>query len=269
MLYGMYKQTTTFKVILMISKYKVFFTFVLMQIFVSSAIAVELNAVDLLAKADAYRNFKGQSFSFDLKLNSMEPDKKDKVFSLKVEILNSHTSLVIYDKPISERGKALLMAEKNLWFHSPSSRKPIRITPQQRLLGEASNGDVASTDLSGDYIPKLFGSETIDSVDYHILELTAKADSLATYDHLKLWLRKDNFKPFKADFFAASGKLLKTAYYKRYEKLANLDGKEQLTAILIMNPLVQGKQTLMEYSAFKVIDLSPARFTVNGLRHLQ
>jgi len=226
------------------------------------------DASELLAKADAYRNFKGKSFTFDLKLNSMETDKDDQVFDLKVEILDSHHSLVIYDAPVSERGKALLMSEQNLWFHTPSSKKPIRITPQQRLLGEASNGDVASTDFSGDYDPKYVGEETIDGVVCHVLELTAKPDALATYSRLTLWLRQDDFKPYKADFFATTGKLLKTAFYNRYEKLADMDGKEQLTSIRIVNPLVAGKETVMEYTNFKVTELSASRFTANGLRRL-
>lgn len=227
------------------------------------------DASDLLSKADAYRNFKGRSFTFDVKLSSQEPGRNDQVFDLNVEVLNSHTSLVVYDQPTSERGKALLMTDQNLWFHSPSSQKPIRITPQQRLLGEASNGDVASTDFSGDYEPVYKGAEAVDGVNCHVLELTAKPGSLAAYSKLTLWLRGDDYRPVKADFYANSGKLLKTAFYQRYQKLSDVSGKEQLVGILIVNPLTAGKQTLMEYSAFKVTELSPARFTANGLSRLQ
>ena len=122
------------------------------------------SAVELLQKADEYRNFKGKSFAFDLKLTSIEPGEAEKTFLLKAEILNAHTSLIIYADPVSERGKALLMDKSNLWFHSPLSSKPIRITPQQRLLGEASNGDVASTDFSGDYDPTYLKHETVDGI---------------------------------------------------------------------------------------------------------
>lgn len=225
--------------------------------------------VELLAKADAYRNFKGKSFTFDLKLRSLEADKAEQVFDLKVEILDSHTSMVIYDAPVSERGKALLMSEQNLWFHTPTSQKPIRITPQQRLLGEASNGDVASTDFSGDYQPVYVRAETVEGVPCHVLDLGAKPNSLAAYEKLTLWLRQDDFKPYKADFFAASGKLLKSAYYSRYEKLADLGDKEQLTGIRIVNPLVEGKETLMEYTHFNITELPASRFTTSALRRLQ
>ncbi|MFM8331520.1 MAG: outer membrane lipoprotein-sorting protein [Candidatus Methylumidiphilus sp.] len=223
------------------------------------------SASDLLAKADEYRNFKGKSFTFDVKLDSKEPGEDDKVFLLKGEILNPHTSLIIYADPTSERGKALLMDQNNLWFHSPSSSKPIRITPQQRLLGEASNGDVASTDFSGDYDPAYLRQETVDGVPCHVLELTAKPDSLATYNKLDLWVRVDDVRPLKAEFFAISGKLLKTAYYTRYEKLAGAGGKQQLMALEIVNPLTEGKKTIMEYANFQVTELPASRFTAQAL----
>ncbi|WP_347258401.1 outer membrane lipoprotein-sorting protein [Methylocaldum sp.] len=227
------------------------------------------SAVELLRKADEYRNFKGKSFAFELKLRSIEPDEAEKIFLLKAEILNAHTSLIIYADPVSERGKALLMDQSNLWFHSPLSSKPIRITPQQRLLGEASNGDVASTDFSGDYDPTYLRRETVDGIPCHVLELKAKPDSLATYDKLHLWIQEKNFMPYQAEFFAATGKLLKTARYTRYEKLPDLGGKEQLVTIEIQNPLSAGKKTIMEYSQFKVTELPVSRFTVSALSRLR
>ena len=227
------------------------------------------SATALLVKADEYRSFKGKPFTFDIRLDSKEPGEEDKVFQLKAEILNPHTSLIIYADPSSERGKALLMDQNNLWFHSPSSSKPIRITQQQRLLGEASNGDVASTDFSGDYNPVYLKPETVDGVRCHVLELTAKPDSLATYDKLNLWIRADDAKPVKAEFFAISGKLLKSARYTRYEKLASNGGKEQLMALEIVNPLTEGKKTIMEYSNFQLAELPISRFNASSLDKLR
>jgi len=226
------------------------------------------SATELLAKADEYRNFKGESYTFEVKLTSKEPGQEDKIFLLKAEILNPHTFLIIYADPISERGKALLMDQNNLWFHSPTSSKPIRITPQQRLLGEASNGDVASTDFSGEYEPSYLKQETVDNIPCHVLELAAKPDTLATYNKLKLWIRVDNARPYKAEFYAVSGKLLKTAYYTRYEKLAGT-GKEQLMSIEIVNPLSADKKTVMEYANFAATELPISRFNTSALDKLR
>lgn len=227
------------------------------------------DAEAILAGADAYRNFRDRSFTFDLVLRSQSPGKDEKVFGLEVEIKDSHTSLVKYVEPVSERGKAMLMAGNNLWFQAPHNRKPIRITPQQRLLGEASNGDVASTDFSGDYEPELVGSESVDGTDCHKLKLTAKDGSPAAYKSLLLWVRKDDLAPVKAEFFAPSGKPLKTAWYKRYEPVAAADDKLQLTEIEIVNALNEQQRTVMEYSNFAIQDLPDAHFNPRYLSRLR
>lgn len=90
-----------------------------------------------------------------------------------------------------------------------------------------------------------------------------------TYDKLHLWIQEKNFIPYQAEFFAATGKLLKTARYTRYEKLPDLGGKEQLVTIEIQNPLSAGKKTIMEYSQFKVTELPVSRFTVSALSRLR
>jgi hypothetical protein len=227
------------------------------------------SAAALLTKADEYRNFKGQSFTFDVKITSTEPDEEEKSFLMKAEVKDSHTSLIIYAEPASERGKALLSDRNNLWFHSPLSSKPIRITPQQRLLGEASNGDVASTDFSGDYDPVYLRQETVDGIPCHVLELTAKPDSLATYNKLHLWIQEADYKPYKAEFFAISGKPLKTAYYKRFDRLQSAGGKQQLLGLEIVNALNKDKKTTMDYSNFVVTELPASRFSVSSLSKLR
>ena len=223
------------------------------------------DAVALLERADGYRNFRGKPFAFDLGLTSIEPGESERSFRLRAEILDPHTSLVSYIGPATERGKALLMNGSNLWFYSPSSSKPIRITPQQRLLGEASNGDVASTDFSGDSTPVWLASESVDGVACQKLELTAKPGTLATYQKLHLWLRSDDARPVKADFFAPSGKLLKTAYYRRYEPVAAAGGKPQLTEIEIVSAAGEDKRTLMRYENFSLAPLAPERFSLGNL----
>lgn len=235
-----------------------------------AAAPADLDATALLARADEYRNFRGRPFSFQLVLESREDDAPVRSFTLKARIRDAHTSLVIYDEPSSEQGKALLMDGNNLWFSTPNSSRPIRITPQQRLLGEASNGDVASTDFSGDYEADTAVPETVDGKAALRLELKPKAGSPAAYGKVQLWLQAADAAPLKADFFAPSGKLLKTAHYTRYETLSpQLGGKRQLTELEIVNALNPGKRTVMRYSAFKLGDLPESMFTTAYLARLR
>ena len=51
----------------------------------------------------------------------------------------------------------MLKNGNDLWFFDPSSQASIRLSPQQRLLGQAANGDVVTANLSLDYEPQLLG----------------------------------------------------------------------------------------------------------------
>lgn len=229
--------------------------------------SAETDAAAILRKADEYRNFKGKSFSFDLVLTN-HGNKNGRKFNLSADIRDAHTSLVIYENPTSEKGKAMLMNGNNLWFYSPGIRKPLRITPQQRLVGEASNGDVASTDFSGDYNAELAGEEKLYNMDYYKLKLTAKPGHAAAYQMLYLWVRKSDFKPYKAQFYAPSGKPLKSAFYTKFEQIPRYS-KEQLTELTIINALDKRKRTTMQYSNFEIKRFPETRFQPTSLSRLR
>jgi outer membrane lipoprotein-sorting protein len=235
----------------------------------AAAQAAAADAKTTLERADEYRNFRGKTFSFDLTLVSRDAGEEDRTYKLRAEIFNRHTSLVTYAEPVAERGKALLMDGANLWFSAPSNSKPIRITPQQRLLGEASNGDVASTDYSGDYDAVILGQENVNGTPATKLELTARPNSLAAYGKLHLYVKTSDAQPLKADFFAPSGKLLKSAVYTKYETLPNLGGKRQLTEIEITNAVNPSKKTVMRFDNFKVEALPQSRFTTTHLSRIR
>ncbi len=235
----------------------------------SAAADAAADAREILHKADGYRNFRGRPFSFDLTLRSVEPGEPERTFRMRAKILDAHTSLIVYAEPASERGKALLTEGANLWFHAPASSRPIRITPQQRLLGEASNGDVASTDFSGDYEPVLAGRERVDGVSTHKLELTAKPGSLAAYAKVHLWVDATTGAPVKADFLTEAGKRLKTAYYRRFETLAAAGSKPQLVEVEIVNAVSAEKRTLMQYANFSLAPLPASDFSPSALQRIR
>ena len=62
------------------------------------------------------------------------------------------------------------MLRDAMWIYMPTASRPIRISPLQRLMGQASNGDVARTNFATDYDAK---SVTEDG-DAFVLDLVAK-----------------------------------------------------------------------------------------------
>ena len=53
--------------------------------------------------------------------------------------------------PPRQKGELVLFNDRTLWFFKPGLRKPVNISPRQKLIGQAANGDIASTQYARDY----------------------------------------------------------------------------------------------------------------------
>ncbi|MFX8887307.1 outer membrane lipoprotein-sorting protein, partial [Acinetobacter baumannii] len=62
-----------------------------------------------------------------------------------------YDNVVRYVDPPRDAGKIVLLNGSRMWFYDPASKASVRISPQQRLIGEAANGDVVSVNLARDY----------------------------------------------------------------------------------------------------------------------
>ncbi|MBU3916994.1 outer membrane lipoprotein-sorting protein, partial [bacterium] len=162
------------------------------------------------------------------------------------------------------KGRAMLFEGRNLWIHIPKTRRPIRISPAQRLMGESSNGDVAATNFSEDYVAALLGEETIGTTLCYHLMLKA-VDRKITYHKIEYWVDKKTGKPVKSSHFAISGKLLKTAYYKAF---ITSEGQEKLHRLLLVNPILEGHHTLMIYNQYKKEKMEDSLFRKENLNRL-
>ena len=164
-----------------------------------------LFAALILSRVDAYRNAL-ESFSVDVDLTSITANGHTESSKFRVYGKGSDRSIVEFTAPQSEKGKYLLMLRDAMWIYMPSASRPIRISPLQRLMGQASNGDVARTSFTVDYVPQAIAEEQ----DAWVLDLGAKDPSVA-YNRVRLWVDKKTFEPRRADFYVVSGKLIKRA----------------------------------------------------------
>ncbi|HZP89085.1 MAG TPA: outer membrane lipoprotein-sorting protein [Burkholderiales bacterium] len=167
-------------------------------------------------------------------------------------------SLVRFVAPARDANKLMLKSGNDLWFYDPSSRASIRLSPQQRLLGQAANGDVLTINLAKDYEPRLAGEEDVQDGHRQMrhcykLALTAVSGDV-TYHHIEMWIDMVD-RPVKARFYAESGALLKTAYYRRYQPEL---GVERPTETVIIDGLDPGWVTVMRYSDYAWRDVPDA-----------
>lgn len=220
--------------------------------------ALPLRAEDasaILKRSDAYRNAL-DSFSIDVELTSYEGTRAESS-RFRVYGKGSDRSVVEFVAPAADKGKFMLMLRDAMWIYMPSASRPIRISPLQRLMGQASNGDVARTSFTVDYAAKSV------SADGHawLLELEAKDPSIA-YKRVQLWIDKASYEPRRADFYVASGKLLKRAHYKKFGVMA---GNRVVTEVEIEDLLRTGNRTVMRYANLTARDNADKMFTKDAL----
>lgn len=216
----------------------------------------------IVAAADRVRNPQ-QPFRVSLQLveyRSGQPrDAVGLALHAKIDPLTrQYRNLVGYTTPARDAGKLVLLDASNMWFYDPASKASIRISAQQRLVGQASDGDVLSANLAHDYAPTLVGEVTVEDADHqprrawHLSLAAATPDAM--YARLDAWIEKDTYRPVKTKFYSDSGRLLKLAYYRRYE--LQLGAVRPMETIIVdaVDPHLVTKISYLDFRAERVRD---------------
>src|SRR2546426_6564873 len=171
-------------------------------------------AADIVRDADRARR-PGDSFVWKIRITSEETKKSPVTDGFEVFVKGSGRSFVKFVAPPRNVGRSLLALGRDLWIYLPDAGKPVRIPFSQRLVGQVANGDIARTDYSGDYVATLLADESVGGVACHVLDLKAKSKEV-TYSAIKYWVSKEGRRPVKAEFYAATGTLLKTGVFVNF-----------------------------------------------------
>lgn len=208
----------------------------------SAGTAAVPDAADLLKRSDAYRNG-WPAFTTHVKITSYESGKPDEEKLYEVSQKGTDKTYVEFMSP-REKGRHLLMLGDDMWVYLPDTSRPVRITPLERLSGDASNGDVARTNYAVDYTPAYLRNEKVGSDECHVLELTAKRKG-ATYQRILYWIRVADARPLKAEFYLTSGKHIKSATFDEYR---DFDGRLLLHKFTLYDQIRHNSHSVLEYS---------------------
>lgn len=208
----------------------------------------------LLKQADAFR-LPGESVRVETHVELYKNGALDKDRLYTVYVKPGRRSLVLMKSP-SEIGQKVLMLADQFWLLMPESQRPLRITASQKLLGEASTGDIASMTWSEDY-----GGTVKDEVDCPpppsdlpdaappakprrclMLDL-AQVRAGVTYARIELYLEKASKQPIKADLYVGSGKRAKEAWYVA----RRVDGHPRIMTMLLLDDIQPNRRTVIRY----------------------
>jgi outer membrane lipoprotein-sorting protein len=225
-----------------------FFTF-------SSAFAVDGTAI--LQQVD--RKMQPESYELYRKLINIEPDGTSKEFVLYTVKKGQNKMVALFLSPASEKGRATLRLDDNMWLYIPNVGKPIRITSLQSVVGGVfNNADILRLDFSVEYTVQHIKEEG----DRYILNLKAKSSAVA-YDSLTMMVDKATLLPTTIECYAASGMLIKTLRYSNIKDFG--DGIVSPSVLETDSPLYKGYKSVMVYAKMQKKELADEVFTLNYL----
>ena len=177
----------------------------ILSLLLCGASLVAQSSDDLLTQVDKLRH-PWPTFSVEIELRSEKASQLWKVTARE----NGDARVEGLSK--KEKGRAVLVLGDAMWLLLPGTKRPIKVTPQQRLLGPAAGGDIARTRFAEDYAVKDKADDLLDGTPCWRLALTAKRPS-TSFRTASLWIGKNGTRPLKAEFFLPSGKLARTAIF--------------------------------------------------------
>jgi outer membrane lipoprotein-sorting protein len=225
--------------------------------------AEERTVKDILQHADRARgNVEGIVWNIGITTNE---EGKDETRGMTVTVKGNNT-LARYTSPPTLNDRMVLMVDRNMWFIRSGLKKPVSISPRQKLMGDAANGDIASTNYAEDYRGVLSGDETIKGEACYVLDLKA-ANKNVTYDRIRYWVSKDRLVGVKAEFFTLSGKLFKMAEFKYDNRVRTPDNEDIpfVSELVIRDAIQKDKVTTLTYSHIRVQTVPDSTFNLNVL----
>ena len=196
----------------------------------------------LLKRSDSYRNG-WPSYSLRVKITNFESGKSDEESLYEVSQKGADKTYVEFMSP-RDKGRHLLMLGDDMWIYLPDTSRPVRITPLERLSGDASNGDIARTNYAIDYSAAYVRDEKLGAENCYVLNLTAKRKG-ATYQRILYWIRVEDARPVRAEFYLTSGKHIKSA---TFDEFANSDGRMLLRRLTLYDEIRHNSRSVLEYS---------------------
>lgn len=202
---------------------------------------------DPLKTADAYRH-PWPSYQMEVEVSSRGQAQRWKVITAatgdaRVEGLSK-----------KERGRTVLLLGPEMWLLLPNAKRPVRVTPQQRLLGAAAGGDLARSSFSEDFQVTDRQPAQVDGQPALRLDLAARRPA-ATHRSGVLWVGEKAGEPLRAEFRLASGKLARTVTFGPVQEAR---GRKVISGMSIHEP--NGTASELRFEGWAPAQPDPALF---------
>jgi putative ABC transport system permease protein len=202
------------------------------------------------------------AFTWDLRIESRDgSDRSDS--SYRVDVKGDKALAYILSPPTS-KGETILIHGHAMWFMKPGLRRPVSVSPRQRLTGEAANGDIASIQYADNYRTTLLDESTFNGRPVYRLRLEALRKDV-TYDQVIYDVDATTHLALKAEFLTPDGMALKEAIMA-YDNRVTRNGQMVLiSSMAITDSKYRDRSSVLTYSNVRWVEHPDSRFTLAGL----
>jgi hypothetical protein len=175
-------------------------------------------------------------------------------------------ALIVFRGGKNEGRKVLTVGDR-MWLIVPGAENPVPITPNQRLMGGASFGDVARIRFAEDFTARLRPeTEKVLGDTCYVLDLNAVSKK-APYPSVVLWLEASKKLPRKLLFRLPSGRDAREVLFTGFREV---QGKMAVSEMEIRDLLgaKQNSVTTLDYLDFEPAKIDDKVFTPAGARAL-
>ncbi|QLY25575.1 outer membrane lipoprotein-sorting protein [Bdellovibrio sp. KM01] len=175
--------------------------------------ALSANAASPEQMVQAADKIRNPSDSYEMQIQVETPEGTS-VFD--VSLKGQDKTMIITKEPARDKGRNMLMLDRDFHAYIPNLKRSMRLSLAQKLSGQVANGDISRTRWAGDY------NVTKESENANEVQLLLKGSKEnLTYAWIRLWLKKSNAQPLRADYLGLDGKtVLKRASFEDYKSIA-------------------------------------------------
>jgi len=174
-------------------------------------------------------------------------------------------ALVIFRGGKNDGRKALTVGQR-MWLIVPGAENPVPVSPNQRLMGGASFGDVARMRFAEDFTASLRpGTETVGGHVCRVVDLTASAPR-TPYPRITLWLDAGGeHLPRKLLFLLSSGKEAREVEFTGFKTIGGRTVVSEMQIHDLIGPNAS-TVTRLEYRDIQPARIDDAIFTPEGAK---
>jgi len=209
-------------------------------------------ADEILAKATAI--VAPEAYRATVQMVALRKDGTTKNYLFKTAKQGPDRIRLTFEEPKTLSGHEILRIDDDLWRYVPSLKRSMRIASRDDFeAGDFRNADVLRVDIVRDY--KVTSMQEDDSKTNWILDLSATTKQ-AGYDRIVYTIRESDFMPLQQEFYAFSGKKLRTL---TYSDPATFGKHVRPAKLKMVNELAKGQVTEMTVQSFEVVDSIPPK----------